>query len=227
MFAFNIGFVIFPQLRQLDSLGPLQVLARLPDSATHIIAKSSDPAPSDCGLNLVPTCTFASCPSLDLICLPGGSTGAADVLRDSETIEFVRRQPSGDTYITSVCTRAFVLGAVGLLRGRKATTHWAFRDLLPVVGATHVRSRVVRDGNLITAGGVTPRASTLASRSRRSWPASSSRRASSSASSTIPAPPFEAGHPDWAPAAAKDKVSDRYGRMQDLFRERMERQKVG
>ena len=155
MSAFNIGFVIFPQLTQLDFTGPLQVLARLPESATHIVAKSTDPVPSDCGLSLLPTCAFASCPSLDLICVPGGSVGVADVLSDRETIEFVRRQAERAKYVTSVCTGAFVLGAAGLLRGRQATTHWAFTDLLPFVGATHVKSRVVKDGNLITAGGVT------------------------------------------------------------------------
>ena len=217
MTVFNIGFVIFPQLTQLDFTGPLQVLARLPDSATHIVAKTTDPVPSDCGLSLVPTCTFASCPSLDLICVPGGSTGVADVLRDRETIAFVRRHASGATYITSVCTGAFVLGAAGLLGGRKATTHWAFTDLLPLVGATHVRSRVVRDGNLITAGGVTSGIDfglSVAAELAGELVAQSIQLGIE----YDPAPPFDAGHPDRAPAAAKDKVSDRYGRMRDLFR---------
>src|SRR3984893_4614498 len=79
--VFNIGFVIFPQLTQLDFTGPLQILARLPDAATHIVAKSTAPVPSDCGLSLVPTCPFGSCPALDLICIPGGSVGVAAVLR--------------------------------------------------------------------------------------------------------------------------------------------------
>jgi transcriptional regulator GlxA family with amidase domain len=74
--AFNIGFVIFPQLTQLDFTGPLQVLARLPEAATHIVAKSTAPVPSDCSLSLLPTCTFATCPSLDLLCVPGGSVGS-------------------------------------------------------------------------------------------------------------------------------------------------------
>ena len=102
MSAFNIGFVIFPQLTQLDFTGPLQVLARLPESAMHIVAKSADPVPSDCGLSFVPTCAFASCPSLDQICVPGGGVGVADVLSDRETIEFVRRQAEGAKYVTSV-----------------------------------------------------------------------------------------------------------------------------
>ena len=217
MSAFNIGFVIFPQLTQLDFTGPLQVLARLPNSATHIIAKSTDPVPSDCGLSLVPTGTFASCPNLDLICVPGGSTGVAEVLRDGETIEFVRRQADAAKYVTSVCTGAFVLGAAGLLRGRRATTHWAFTDLLPLVGATHVRSRVVKDGNLITAGGVTSGIDFGLS--------VAAELAGEIVAQSIqlgieydPAPPFDAGHPDRAPEAAKERVSSRYERMRELFR---------
>ena len=92
MSLFNIGFVVFPDLTQLDFTGPLQVLSRLPRSATHIIAKSEAPVPSDCGLGLVPTHTFANCPPLDLLCVPGGSYGVVQAIGDRETIEFVRRQ---------------------------------------------------------------------------------------------------------------------------------------
>jgi cyclohexyl-isocyanide hydratase len=110
---FSIGFVIFPDLTQLDVTGPLQVLSRLPQSATHIVAKSAAPVPSDCGLGLVPTHTFANCPPLDLICIPGGSEGVAGIINDRETIEFVRHKASTAKYITSVCTGAFVLGMAG------------------------------------------------------------------------------------------------------------------
>ena len=121
---FNIGFVIFPDLTQLDFTGPLQVLSRLPQSATHIVAKSAAPVPSDCGLGLVPTHTFANCPPLDLICIPGGSEGVAGIINDRETIEFVRQQAGAAKYVTSVCTGASVLGVAGLLKGRRAMTHW-------------------------------------------------------------------------------------------------------
>jgi putative intracellular protease/amidase len=134
---FNIGFVIFPDLTQLDFTGPLQVLSRLPQSATHIVAKSAAPVPSDCGVGLVPTHTFANCPPLDLICVPGGNLGVVDAFCDRDTIEFVRRQARTAKYVTSVCTGAIILGVAGLLKGRRATTHWAFVDLLPLVGATH------------------------------------------------------------------------------------------
>jgi cyclohexyl-isocyanide hydratase len=195
---FNIGFVIFPDLTQLDFTGPLQVLSRLPQSATHIVAKSPAPVPSDCGLSLVPTHTFDNCPPLDLLCVPGGSQGVVEAIGDRETIEFVRAKAKGARYVTSVCTGAFILGAAGWLKGRRATTHWAFADLLPLVGATHERARIVRDGNVITAGGVTSGIdfglSVVAE------------IAGDTTARTIqlgieydPAPPFDSGHPDRAP----------------------------
>src|SRR5262249_14810291 len=101
-----------------------QVLARLPDSTMHIVAKSAAPVLSDSGLGLVPTHTFENCPRLDLICVPGGSAGVVDAIADRETIEFVRRQSGSAKYVTSVCTGAFILGVAGLLKGRRATTHW-------------------------------------------------------------------------------------------------------
>jgi hypothetical protein len=107
MSSFNVGFVIFPDLTQLDFTGPLQVLSGLPESAIHIIAKSEAPVPSDCGLSLVPTRTFANCPPLDLICIPEGSQGVAGAIGDRETIAFVRQQAANAKYVTSVCTGAF------------------------------------------------------------------------------------------------------------------------
>src|SRR5215472_15241967 len=104
MSLFNVGFVIFPDLTQLDFTGPQQVLAHLPDSAMHIVAKSAAPVPSDSGLGLVPTHTFENCPQLDLICVPGGTVGVVRAMGDEQTIGFVRRQSSNAKYVTSVCT---------------------------------------------------------------------------------------------------------------------------
>jgi cyclohexyl-isocyanide hydratase len=222
MSNFNVGFVIFPDLTQLDFTGPLQVLARLPQSTTHIIAKSEAPVPSDCGLGLVPTGTFANCPPLDLICIPGGVAGVIGAIGDSETVEFVRRQAASARYVTSVCTGAFVLGAAGLLRGRRATTHWAYTDLLPLYGATYEKARVVKDGNLITAGGVTSGIdfglSVVAE------------IASEDVARTIqlgieydPAPPFDSGHPDRAPADVRSALSGRYEKARSALRAEIER----
>jgi len=215
MSQLNIGFVIFPQLTQLDFTGPLQVLSRLPGAAMHIIAKSEAPVPSDCGLSLVPTSTFAT-PSLDVICVPGGF-GVVQAIEDRETVEFVRRQAAGAKYVTSVCTGAFVLGAAGLLKGRRATTHWAYTDLLPMVGAVHEKARIVKDGNVITAGGVTSGIDFALS--------IAADIAGTAVAQSIqlsieydPAPPFDAGHPDRAPEAAKSRLTARYERSREAYR---------
>ncbi len=151
---FQCGFVIFDNITQLDFTGPLQVLHRLPDSKVHIIAATLDPMMSDCGLAMVPTITFADCPQLDLICIPGGF-GVEAAMADETLIEFVRTQAKGARYVTSVCTGAFVLGTAGLLNGKKATTHWAYHAMLADVGAIPTQGRVVRDGHVFTGGGVT------------------------------------------------------------------------
>jgi cyclohexyl-isocyanide hydratase len=205
MSVFNIGFVIFPNLTQLDFTGPLQVLNRLPDSKTYIVAKTLDAVPSDCGLSLVPTATFADCPALDLICVPGGS-GVAQAMLDDETLEFVRRQAESARYVTSVCTGAFVLGMAGLLRGRRATTHWAYTDLLTKMGATFEKSRVVWDGNVVTAGGVTSGID-FAFQIVAAIAGDEVAQSIQLGIEYDPAPPFSAGHPDHAPDAIREKVS--------------------
>ena len=163
---FNLGFVIFPEITQLDFTGPFEVLSRLStppsisvpskflQSRTYVAAKTMQPIVSDRGLGIVPTCTFDTCPPLDLICVPGGA-GVVEALADVETIDFIRRQGERADYVTSVCMGAFLIGAAGFLKGRRATTHWAYVDLLPLIGAHHEKERVVRDGNVFTAGGVT------------------------------------------------------------------------
>jgi cyclohexyl-isocyanide hydratase len=154
MSTMQIGFVLFPNLTQLDLTGPLQVLHRLPDAKVHVVSNSLNPVPSDCGLSLVPNATFADVPHLDLLCIPGGF-GVSQAIADRELMNFVRRVGTEARYISSVCTGAFVLGAAGLLRGKRATTHWAYHHLLEKVGAIPTEGRVVSDGNLTTGGGVT------------------------------------------------------------------------
>lgn len=216
----NVGFLIFPNLTQLDFTGPLQVLSRLPGASVHIAAKTREPVMSDCGLALVPTVTLAECPQLDILCVPGGF-GVTGVLQDPVSLDFVRRQAAGARYVTSVCTGAFVLGAAGLLSGRRATTHWAYTQLLPMVGATHEKARVVRDGNVITAGGVTSGidfglhlVAEIAGR-----PAA---EAIQLGIEYDPAPPFDAGHPDRAPEAVKAAMAERYARSSAAYREALQ-----
>jgi cyclohexyl-isocyanide hydratase len=220
MSDFHIGFVIFPDLTQLDFTGPLQVLARLPQAVIHIVAKSDAPVPSDCGLSLVPTRTFANCPPLDLLCVPGGK-GVIEAISDRDTVEFVRQQAATAKYVTSVCTGAFVLGVAGILTGRRATTHWAYTNLLPLVGATHEPGRVVRDGNVITAGGITAGIDFALSLVAE-IAGETTARAIQLGIEYDPLPPFDSGHPDRAPAAVKSALSERYAKTNAALRTRLE-----
>jgi cyclohexyl-isocyanide hydratase len=151
---FEIGFLLFPGLTQLDLTGPAQVLSRMSDARVHFVARTLDPVPSDCGLSLVPTCTFETAPPLDLLCVPGGM-GVDSVMTDPASLDFVRRAGQEASFVTSVCTGSLILGAAGLLVGYRAACHWAWRDLLPLFGASPCEDRVVIDRNRITGGGVT------------------------------------------------------------------------
>jgi cyclohexyl-isocyanide hydratase len=222
MSTFELGFVLFPHLTQLDLTGPLQVLSRLPQSRTHIAARSLEPVPSDCGLGLVATTTFADCPPLDLICVPGGGVGVAEAIADPATMDFVRRQAAGARYVTSVCTGAFILGAAGRLEGRRATTHWAYTDLLPLVGAAFEKSRLVRDGNVITAAGVASGID-FALHVVAEIAGSEVAQAIQLGIEYDPAPPFSTGHPDHAPAALADRVAGRNAAGREALRSALRR----
>lgn len=150
----RFGMLLFPQVQQLDLTGPHEVFSMAPGSEVHLIWKRQTPVRSTSGLSLTPTTTFRECPPLDVLCIPGGS-GINALLQDETVLAFVREQAAGARYVTSVCTGALVLGAAGLLKGKRATTHWNAHDTLAKLGATPVEARVVTDGTLITAGGVT------------------------------------------------------------------------
>jgi cyclohexyl-isocyanide hydratase len=150
----QIGILLYPNVTQLDATGPAQVLSRVPGAKMHMIWKTLDPVPTDAGFSIVPTTTFADCPRLDVICVPGGG-GQVALMTDEETLDFLRRQAATARYVTSVCTGSLVLGAAGLLKGYKSACHWAWRDMLPAFGAIPVAERVVRDRNRISGGGVT------------------------------------------------------------------------
>jgi cyclohexyl-isocyanide hydratase len=150
----KIGLLAFPDLTQLDLTGPYETFARIPGARVHVLWKTEELVRSDRGLFLKPTVTYRDCPPLDVLCVPGGP-GVNDAMLDEETLAFVRRQAKNARYITSVCSGALILGAAGLLRGYRATTHWASLDFLSRFGAIPVRERVCKDRNRITGGGVT------------------------------------------------------------------------
>jgi cyclohexyl-isocyanide hydratase len=150
----RIGMLIFPRLTQLDMTGPYEVLARLPDTQVELVARTRDPVTTDRGMQIVPTTTYADCPQLDVIVVPGGP-GQQDLMEDEAALAFLRRQAAGAKYVTSVCTGSLVLGAAGLLKGKRATSHWAAVDHLGLLGAVPVREKVVIDGNIVTGAGVT------------------------------------------------------------------------
>jgi cyclohexyl-isocyanide hydratase len=150
----RIGMLIFPRLTQLDMTGPYEVLARLPNTAIDIVARTLDPVTTDRGMQIVPTVTYAACPPLDVVMVPGGP-GQQDLMEDEEALGFLRRQAASAKYVTSVCTGSLVLGAAGLLKGKRATCHWAALEHLSALGAIPVSEKVVVDGNIVTGAGVT------------------------------------------------------------------------
>ena len=196
----QFGILVFPAVQQLDLTGPYEVFATVPDASVHLIWKDRAPLRSATGLVLTPTMTFAECPALDVLCVPGGG-GVNPLLQDETVLDFVRAQAARARYVSSVCTGALVLGAAGLLEGKRATTHWMAHDLLARFGAVPTQGRVVRDGNLFTAGGVTAGIDfglTMVAELIGETAA----QAIQLQHEYAPAPPFQAGTPDTAPPAA-------------------------
>jgi cyclohexyl-isocyanide hydratase len=203
----QIGLVIFPKVTQLDLTGPVQVFSRVPGATVHLIWKRIEPVSSDSVLTLTPTVTFADCPQLDVICVPGGA-GTDDIVNDEAVLEFLRLQARGAKYITSVCTGSLVLGAAGLLKGYRATTHWSAMEHLAPFGAVPTKTRVCVDRNRITGGGVTAGidfALTLVSImvDRPTAEAIQLRLEYN------PAPPFNSGSPDTAPPEILSRMRER------------------
>jgi cyclohexyl-isocyanide hydratase len=149
----RFGLLLFPGITQLDLTGPAEVFGNVPGAEIHLIWKSLDPIPTGKGWKILPTTTFAACPPLDVICVPGGS-GQIALMSDDETLDFLCHQSATARYITSVCTGALVLGAAGLLRGYRATCHWMSHDQLALLGAIPIDQRIVWDRNRITSAGV-------------------------------------------------------------------------
>jgi cyclohexyl-isocyanide hydratase len=150
----NIGSLLFENLDQIDLTGPFEVLSRLPNATHRIYAKSTQPVRDVMGLRIMPDATLAEAPQLDILHVPGGP-GQQALMDDEEILGWLRSQAAGARKVLSVCTGALICGAAGLIRGKRATTHWASFHLLPYFGAIPVDERVVVDGDWIFAAGVT------------------------------------------------------------------------
>ncbi len=152
----EIAMLIYPGMTALDLIGPQQVFGYLPGVNVELVAKTKDPVKSDTGIVIQPSKTFADCADpVDILFIGGGSQGTVALMSDRETLDFLAQRGKTARLVTSVCTGSMVLGAAGLLRGYKATSHWSVRDILPQLGAELVVNRVVQDRNRITAGGIT------------------------------------------------------------------------
>jgi cyclohexyl-isocyanide hydratase len=208
-----IGMLLFPRLTQLDLTGPYEVLARLPRTKVHLVAASLDPVKTDRGMMIVPTVTFADCPQLDVIMVPGGP-GQQDLMEDRAVIAFLQKQAAAARYITSVCTGSLVLGAAGLLRGRRATCHWAAIDHLKYLGAIPARERVVVDGKVITGAGVAAGID-FALQLAAILEGEETAREIQLQIEYDPAPPFQSGSPATADSRTLETVQSRLAKLSD------------
>jgi cyclohexyl-isocyanide hydratase len=202
----QIGAILFPKMDQTDFTGPFEVLSRLPDSTFHVIGKDKAPVRDAKGLILTPEESFDEAPQLDLLVVPGGF-GVNALMEDETVLSFIRQQAAGAKMVLSVCTGALVCGAAGLLKGRRATTHWASHHLLGYFGAIPVHERVVIDGSFVSAAGVTAGfdgALTVASILRGEQVAEEIQLSLEYA----PEPPFDSGRPETAPPEVLDAARE-------------------
>ena len=200
----SVGSLLFEGIDQIDLTGPFEVLSRIPNSSYSIYGVTGEPVSDIRGLRLTPDAALADAPQLDVLHVPGGF-GQEALMEDEAVLGFLRRQEAGGARIFSVCTGALLLGAAGLLKGRRATTHWASLELLPYFGAIPVDGRVVLDGDWIFAAGVTSGidgALRLAAELRGEDAA----KAIQLYMVYAPEPPFDSGTPATAPAAILDAV---------------------
>ena len=200
----HIGSLVFEGIDQIDLTGPFEVLSRIPNSTYRIYGKNAAPVRDLKGLRLTPDAALADAPPLDVLHVPGGR-GQEALMDDEEVLAWIRRQAAGACCIFSVCTGALICGAAGLLKGRRATTHWASFHLLPYFGAIPVNERVVVDGAWVFAAGVTAGidgALRLAAELRGDEAA----QAIQLHMVYAPEPPFNSGTPETAPAAILEQA---------------------
>lgn len=212
---FHIVFAVYPGMTHLDFTGPHQFLSRLPGAQVTVASPAGGTVEAD-GLAFAGTTKISDVEACDLICVPGGVV-ATKVALDAPFIADIKRLGSSAKYVTSVCTGSLILGAAGLLKGKRAASHWAWRELLEVFGAIPDPARVVRDGNVITGGGVTAGidfALTIAAEIAGEDTAKFLQLALEYA----PAPPFDAGRPETAPAEILARYRARFAPMMEQRR---------
>src|SRR5919201_2423181 len=201
----QIAILIFDGLTALDAIGPYEVLSRLPEAEVRFVAPEAGPKRTDTGtLGLNADLSLADLPDPEIVLLPGGE-GNRPLMREAGVLDWLRAVHRDSTWTTSVCTGALVLGAAGILQGKRATTHWAYLDHLRDLGAHPVAERVVEDGKVITAGGVSAgidMALTLASQLAGDQAA----QAIQLGIEYDPRPPFDSGSPHKAPPEVIEMV---------------------
>jgi cyclohexyl-isocyanide hydratase len=200
----HIGLLLFPEMTQIDFTGPYEVLARLPNTSMHVVAKTIHPVRTERGLVLVPTVACGDCPPLDVMVVPGGP-GQQSLMDDEFVLRFLRQQAGHAKYVTSVCTGTLVLGAAGLLKGYRATTHWMSLPLLRHFGAIPVEERVVVDRNRVSGAGCTAGID-LGLRLAAMLQGEAVAQQIQLQLEYRPDPPFQSGSPHTAPAAVIDAV---------------------
>ena len=207
----HVVFLVYPNVTQLDLTGPAQVLSRLAGAKIDLVWKTSDPVPTDSGFALLPTTTLDEVSRADILCVPGGF-GCIDVMQDDEALAWVRTVGETARWVTSVCTGSLILGAAGLLRGYRATSHWAWRDYLGLFGAAPVAERVVFDRNRVTGGGVTAGID-FALALVAAIEGEENARAVQLGLEYDPHPPFDSGTPDKAGEELVRRVHERSSRI--------------
>ncbi len=202
----QIAMLVYPGMTVMDLIGPHCMFGSLMGAKIHIVAKSLDPVTSDAGLTVVPDATFDTCPAdLTVLFAPGGTDGTLAAASDAQTLGFMADRGKRAKYVTSVCSGSLILGAAGLLKGYKATSHWSCREALAGFGAIPTEARVVRDRNRITGAGVTAGLDfglTMVAELRDRTYAECSQLMSE----YDPDPPFNAGSMKTAPAPVKQAM---------------------
>ena len=209
----HVGLIVFEGITALDLVGPHEILSRVPGVRVHLVGSSLDSVRADQGLVIEPTVTRPECPRLDLLVVPGGP-GVDDLLLDDDWIQFVRRVARSARFVASICTGSLVLGAAGLLAGRRATCHWLSQRHLRAFGATPSDDRVTLDGSVMTGGGVTAGIDCALRVVSELW----GREAAEEVQLAVeydPSPPFDAGHPSRARPELVDRFRSRWAARQE------------